>query len=435
MAYLLNTLEQEQELLAFLGLKNLEDLYAHFPKELIIDGLNIPKALGEMQILKLFEDYAAQNTVFSSIFRGAGAYRHYIPAVVPEMVNKERFKTGYTPYQAEVSQGVLQSIFEFQTMICELMGMDAANASVYDGATAAAEAFAMTRQRKKNRLLVLETVSPRIFNVVSTYAWAADSFVSKVPHKNYKADLNSLEAAITDDVSAILVQQPNFYGIIEDISDIVQLAHSKKIQVIVHMNPIAAAVLESPGFLGADIAVGEGQPLGLPLSYGGPYVGFMATKASMTRKLPGRIVGQTQDNEGRRAFVLTLQAREQHIRRETAGSNICTNQALCAIATSVYMAAMGPQGLKEVALQSYSKAHYLADELAKIGINRLSEHEFFHEFITNSPKDYELISKKLQANGILGGLELKCGNILWCATEMNSKQDIDTLIEIIRGEI
>ena len=434
MGYLLNTQDQQKEMLGALGLGSLDALFGDLPQGLILpDGPEIPEGMSEQAILKAFADLAGQNRVYPTIFRGAGAYRHYIPAVVPEMVGKERFVTGYTPYQAEVSQGTLQSIFEFQTMICELTGLDASNASMYDGASAAAEAVAMCKERKRTKALVLGGVNPRTIETVKTYCWASNTPVEILPAKEGVCDLEALSGALTEDVSCVLFQQPNYFGLLEDAPAIAELARSKGAKAIMSVNPIAAAILPPPGECGADIAVGEAQPLGIPLSFGGPYCGFIAAKSAIMRKLPGRIAGETVDEAGNRAFVLTLQAREQHIRRETAGSNICSNQALMAMAAAVYMAAMGPQGLREVAVQSHSKAHYLAEELGKVkGFSRVHSAPFFHEFATRCPVEPERLMERLSKADMLGGLPLPGGEILWCVTEMNTKAEMDALVSICK---
>ncbi|MCL2601956.1 MAG: aminomethyl-transferring glycine dehydrogenase subunit GcvPA [Treponema sp.] len=366
MAYLPNTKNQEKEMLDFLGLGSPADLYRDIPQKLRAQQLDIPKGQSELEVLRNFTRLAGKNTVFSSVFRGAGAYRHFIPSIVGETVSKKRFKTAYTPYQPEVSQGVLQGLFEFQTIVCRLTGFEVTNASAYDGASAAGEAAAMCRDRKRKRTLVSAAVNPSITEVVKTYSWASNNTVDIVPAANGLTDMSSLATMLTDDVASVMIQQPNYYGLIEDASGIVKLAHEKGVKVIMSVNPMAMAIVQTPAECGADIAVGEGQPLGIPLSFGGPYVGFMAATKEFLRKIPGRIVGETTDSQGRRAFVLTLQAREQHIRRETASSNMCTSQVLCALATSVYVSAMGPSGLQEAARQSMSKAHYLAGELARL---------------------------------------------------------------------
>ena len=382
------------------------------------------------------EHIAAQNIVFDSIFRGAGAYDHYIPAIVKSVTGKEEFVTAYTPYQAEISQGVLQSIFEYQTMICELTGMDVSNASVYDGATAAAEAVNMCCERSRNVVFCSAAAHPDTIEVVKTYCWASGHEFVLVPAKDGKTDWNSIVPQLDKKTSACLyIQSPNFFGQIEDVQKAAEAVHAVGAKLIMGCNPIALGLYKTPAELGTDIAVGEGQPLGMPLSFGGPYLGFMATTKAMMRKLPGRIVGETTDVDGKRAFVLTLQAREQHIRREKASSNICSNQALCAMTAAVYLAAVGPEGLKQVANLCYQKAHYLMQQLTAIpGITLRYQGPFFHEFVTDQG-DANRILLKLEQEGILGGLPLSDGGILWCATEKNSKEDIDRMVGIIRKEL
>ena len=352
------------------------------------------------------------------------------------MTGKEEFVTAYTPYQAEISQGVLQSIFEYQTMICELTGMDVSNASVYDGATAAAEAVNMCCERSRNVVFCSAAAHPDTIEVVKTYCWASDHEFVLVPAKDGKTDWNSIVPQLDKKTTACLyIQSPNFFGQIEDVQQAAEAVHTVGAKLIMGCNPIALGLYKTPAELGADIAVGEGQPLGMPLSFGGPYLGFMATTKAMMRKLPGRIVGETTDVDGKRAFVLTLQAREQHIRREKASSNICSNQALCAMTAAVYLAAVGPEGLKQVANLCYQKAHYLMQQLTAIpGITLRYQGPFFHEFVTDQG-DANRILLKLEQEGILGGLPLSDGGILWCATEKNSKEDIDRMVGIIRKEL
>jgi glycine dehydrogenase subunit 1 len=310
--------------------------------------------------------------------------------------------------------------------------MDAANASVYDGASAAAEAVSMCRDRKRSRALISSAVNPEVLETIRSYSWAANHEIELIPVKEGRTDFAALEAMLGEDTACVYLEQPNYFGQLEEASRIGALAHEKGAKFIMGVNPIAAAILKPPGECGADIAVGEGQPLGIPLSFGGPYLGFMAATEAMMRKLPGRIAGETRDAEGRRAFVLTLQAREQHIRREKASSNICSNQALCAMAAAVYMAAMGPEGLREVAEQCYQNAHYLAGKLGKIpGFSLRYEGAFFHEFVTECPGDAKRIMAQLDQHGILGGLPLADGGILWCATEQNSKEEMDALIGLL----
>lgn len=430
--YLSSTAEQRREMLSEIGLASMDELYAGAPAHLLIgDGLKIPAGKPEMAVREEMQKRADLNRVFPVIFRGAGAYRHYIPAIVDTVISKETFLTAYTPYQAEIAQGILQSIFEYQTMICELTGMHVSNASVYDGATAAAEAAAMCRDRKRSKTLVSAAAHPDVIETIRTYCWAMDCEMELVPVKDGKTDLFALNEMLDDKTAGVYLAQPNYFGLIEDAKKAGEIIHQKGAKFIMGVNPLAMAVLKTPGECRADIAVGEGQPLGMHLGFGGPYLGFIAAVEDMTRKLPGRIVGETKDAAGNRAFVLTLQAREQHIRREKASSNICSNQALCAMTAAVYMAAMGPHGMQEAASQSMSKAHYLAARLAEIGYTRIHQGEFFHEFVTGCRVPADRLMKHLEKNGILGGLPFKDG-ILWCATEMNRKEDIDRLIELIR---
>lgn len=431
--YLPSTSGQRQEMLEAIGLADINELFGAVPKHLLLtDGPDIPAGVSELELWRKMQDIAAKNTVYKTIFRGAGAYSHYIPAAVGAAVNKETFVTAYTPYQAEISQGILQSIFEFQTMICELCGMDSANASVYDGATAAAEALAICHTRSRTKALVSAASNPDVIDTMRSYCWAADVEMELIPEKDGATDLDVLAEMLDSSIAGVYIPQTGYYGIIEDVEKAAEITHAAGAKLIVGVNPIASGVLKSAGECGADIAVGEGQPLGMPIAFGGPYVGFMACTTSLTRSLPGRIVGETVDSDGRRAFVLTLQAREQHIRREKAKSNICTNQALCAMTAAAYLAVMGPQGLYDVAVQCMSKAHYLAEQLGNIpGFERVHSGEFFHEFVTRCPIPPDLLSAQLEAHGILGGLPVEEG-ILWCATELNTKEDIDQLIGVIR---
>ena len=436
-SYVPSTAQERQEMLASIGLCSIDELFSHIPDSLKLKGeLNLPSGKSELEVCRTMEHIAAQNIVFDSIFRGAGAYDHYIPAIVKSVTGKEEFVTAYTPYQAEISQGVLQSIFEYKTMICELTGMDVSNASVYDGATAAAEAVNMCCERSRNVVFCSAAAHPDTIEVVKTYCWASGHEFVLVPAKDGKTDWNSIVPQLDKKTSACLyIQSPNFFGQIEDVQQAAEAVHAVGAKLIMGCNPIALGLYKTPAELGADIAVGEGQPLGMPLSFGGPYLGFMATTKAMMRKLPGRIVGETTDVDGKRAFVLTLQAREQHIRREKASSNICSNQALCAMTAAVYLAAVGPEGLKQVANLCYQKAHYLMQQLTAIpGITLRYQGPFFHEFVTDQG-DANRILLKLEQEGILGGLPLSDGGILWCATEKNSKEDIDRMVGIIRKEL
>lgn len=435
--YVPSTNEDKKEMLKVVGLDKMGDLYAHIPKGVMLNrDLNIPDGLSQLETLKYMENIADKNTAFGSIFRGAGAYNHYIPAVVKFIGSKEEFVTAYTPYQAEVSQGLLQSIFEYQTMICQLTGLDVANASVYDGATACAEAIMMCVEKGKRKAVVSGSVNMDWVKVMKTYCDPLGIELVLVKPKDGETDAVALSQSMDETVGSVLIQQPNFYGIIEDAEKIGELAHSFSARFIMSINPIAGSILKTPAECGADIAVGEGQPMGIPLSFGGPYIGFMSAKQDLVRRLPGRIVGETLDINGERAYVLTMQAREQHIRREKASSSICSNQALCALTVGAYLAAMGPNGIKDAAENSISKASYLADELSKVqGYELKFAKTFFNEFVTSAPKGFNKILKELGLNGILGGLPILIDKelcILWCATEMNSKEDIDRLIQILK---
>lgn len=431
-SYLGNTAEVQKQMLNEIGFDSFDALFSHIPDEVKVKELNLPSGLSEMEVLDKMEEMADKNTVFQHIFRGAGAYNHYVPAIVGSVVNKEEFLTAYTPYQAEISQGILQSIFEYQTMICELTGMAVSNASVYDGATAAAEAVAMCRERKRNTALVSETVNPQVLRVIKTYCYGNGIQVEVIPEKDGVTDKDALQAALKDDSACFYMQQPNFYGNIEDADALGELTHEAGAKYIMGCNPIALAILKTPAECGADVAVGEGQPLGMELAFGGPYLGFMAATEKMMRKLPGRIVGETVDKEGKRAYVLTLQAREQHIRREKASSNICSNQALCALTASVYMAAMGEKGMTQAANLCLSKAHYLQEELKKAGLKPKYGQSYFHEFVTTSDVKAEAILEALEKKGILGGLPLNEYDILWCATEKNTKEEIEQAAAIVK---
>ncbi|MBR4164640.1 MAG: aminomethyl-transferring glycine dehydrogenase subunit GcvPA [Lachnospiraceae bacterium] len=430
--YLPSTEEEGREMLKAVGLSDRRELYRDVPESVYLDRpLDLPEGMSEMAVSETLRGLAAQNKIYKRILRGAGAYDHYIPSIVKYIPAKEEFLTAYTPYQAEISQGVLQSIFEYQTMICELTGMEVSNASVYDGATAAAEAAGMCRSRKRNRILIAESVNPETVNVVKTYAYGSGAPVEVIPMKDGRTDQEALAALLSDDTACVLFQQPNFFGLFEDSEKLIAAAHAGGAMAVMSVNPIALGLMKTPGELGADVAVGEGQPLGMPIAYGGPYLGFMATTKKNMRSLPGRIVGQTSDAAGNRAFVLSLQAREQHIRREKASSNICSNEALCAMTAGLYMAAMGPDGLREVASQCLSKAHYLAAELEKIpGVHLAYGGDFFHEFVTRLPKTEEVLSA-LDAAGYLGGLPVD-GGLLWCVTEKASKAELDEVVRIVK---
>ena len=431
--YIPHTDEDRKEMLETIGLKSLDDLYQMIPDEVRIKGgLNLPEGLSEMEVRRKVTAMADKNKVFGSIFRGAGAYNHFIPATVGRIIEKESFLTSYTPYQAEISQGVLQYIFEYQTMICDLTGMDVSNACVYDGAEAAAEACQMCRKRKREKVLVSEAMFPDTIETIKTYCHGNQMEVVMVPAKDGKTDLEALEKLLDKEVACAMIQHPNYFGNLEDAKKAGELIHEAGAKFVMSVNPISLGVLKTPREYGADVAVGEGQPLGLPMAFGGPYLGFMACVDKMMRQLPGRIVGETVDDQGRTGYVLTLQAREQHIRREKASSNICSNQSLNALAVGVYLSSMGNEGIRKVAVTSMSNAHYMAGELEKIGFEIENKGEFFHEFVTRSDKDSALLLEKLESANILGGLPLDEHRILWCCTEMNNKDAIDEVVRLLK---
>ena len=432
-SYIPSTREERLSMLESIGMHSFDELYADIPEKLRFkDGLSLPSGLSELEVARKVSEIAEKNTRFTHIFRGAGSYHHYIPAIVKQVTSKEEFITAYTPYQAEISQGLLQSIFEYQTMICELTGMDVSNASVYDGATAAAEAAAMCRDRKRGTICVSASVDPKILSVIRTYCFGSGAPLVILPEKDGLTDLESWNSMDTSSVACLIIQTPNYYGLVEDGAAIADAVHASGAKLIASCNPIALGLLETPGEFGADIAVGEGQPLGLPMGFGGPYLGFMASTKDMMRKLPGRIVGQTTDVDGKRAYVLTLQAREQHIRREKASSNICSNEALCAMTAAVYLSAMGSAGLEKVASSCMANARYLLEGLTALGFTRKYTGEFFHEFVTICPYDAAVLSEKLAAHGYLSGLVTGQTEMLWCTTEMNTRSEIDGLLAVIK---
>lgn len=432
-SYVPNTAKERQEMLSTMGMTSMDQLFQSIPDEVKLKReLQIPKGKTELEVRREMEGMAGKNRIFRSVFRGAGAYRHFIPAVVKNVISKENLQTAYTPYQAEISQGILQSIFEYQTMICDLTGMDASNASVYDGASAAAEAVAMCRERKREKAFISGTADPSVIQVIRTYCRGNGMELEIIPEKNGVTDLDYLKEHLDPAAACVYIQHPNYYGTLEPAAEAGAAAHEAGAKFIMGVNPISLGILKTPREYGADVAVGDGQPLGLPMAFGGPYLGFMACVADMTRKLPGRIVGQTVDHNGKTGYVLTLQAREQHIRREKASSNICSNQALCALAVSVYLSAMGNEGLEKAAVQCMSKAHYLAKRMEELGYRIENGAGFFHEFVTVSGTDSQTILEALEKKGILGGYPLDDHRILWCCTEMNTKEEMDEVIQTLK---
>lgn len=424
-----------QEMLAKVGVKSLDDLYAEVPESIRFRGdYDLPEAKSEMEVRRLFVGLGKENKLLTC-FAGAGVYDHYTPAAVPNIISRSEFLTSYTPYQAEISQGTLHYIFEYQSMMAELTGMDIANASMYDGTTATAEAVLMAAaaSKKCNKVLVSSTVDPKTLAVVRTYARFHGVEIEMIDACDGATDREDLSRRlVAGGVAGVLVQQPNFYGIVEDYSGVADAVHSAKALLI--MNAVAAdlAVLKTPGEWGADIAVGDGQSLGIPMSFGGPYVGYMCCTEKLIRKMPGRIVGATRDNRGQRAFVLTLQAREQHIRREKATSNICSNQSLMALFVTVYMSLMGRKGLREAAEQSYAGAHYLCDRLLATGHFSLAfDRPFFNEFCVRYDGDVDELQRRFIEAGILGGVKVADDTLMFAVTEKRTKEEIDKLIETI----
>ncbi len=426
--YLSLTDSEKEEMLKTIGVNSVDDLFFDIPTKLRAKKLNLPEGKSQQETFEILKAISKRNRVYDSIFLGAGSYDHFIPSVVKAITSRSEFVTAYTPYQAELSQGILQAIFEYQTMICNITGMDVSNASHYSGATASAEACIMCCD-KIRRAVTFDNVNPDVIDVLSAY----------LNVRGIKLDVLDTadgRAYLPDDigeVGAVYLESPNFYGLIEDASTVADDCHKAGGKLVLNCNPISLGLLKSPRELGADVAVGEAQPLGLPMSFGGPYIGYMATTSKDMRKIPGRIVGETVDAAGNRAFVLTLQAREQHIRRDKATSNICSNEALCALTVSVYLAAVGAEGLKEVATACTSNAHYLANELTKIGAKLAYSGEFFHEFVTVTESKAQAVLDALKKENILGGLMLDSDSILWCCTEKANKASMDKVVKIVGG--
>ena len=431
-------------MLRVIGVASVNDLFADIPAALRAGAsLDLGAPLSEMEVRRRMQNLAARNRNLEECasFLGAGSYDHYIPAVVPAITSRGEFATAYTPYQAETSQGTLQVIYEFQTLLCQLTGMEMANASLYDGATALAEAIIMaTTITKRNRVLVPRALSPFYRAVARTYTQGLPIIIEEIPYENGVTDMARLSEMIGDDVAAIVVQQPNFFGCLEDARALSEAAHARGALLISVFNPITLGLLPPPGDYEADIAVGEGQPLGIAPQFGGPGVGIFCCRQKYVRFAPGRLVGSTADEQGRAGFTLTLQTREQHIRREKATSNICTNQALCALAATVYLSALGPQGLKNCAEQSYHKAHYAAQQLSNVaGCELAFASPFFHEFALRVPRPISEINKQLLERSIIGGYDLgrqysDLENVmLLCCTEKRTREEIDELVAALSG--
>lgn len=430
---------QRKEMLESIGLTDEKELFSAIPENLRKTGLPTLKGpMSELEAKRAFSAMGAMNKPITTSFLGAGAYRHFIPSVVDHLANRSEFYTAYTPYQPEMSQGMLQAIFEYQTLVCRLTGMDAANASHYDGATACAEAALMSRGiTRRSEMLVSAALHPHYLEVIKTYTTAAGITLRLIPVKDGATDIEALNTLCSDATAGVILAQPNFFGCIEDVFAASELAHSKGAIFTICALPVAMPVLAATSDY-ADIAVGEGQSWGIPVSFGGPYLGYMAVKEKYMRSLPGRIVGQTVDHDGRKGYVLTLQAREQHIRRDKAASNICSNQAYCALRAAIHISAMGQEGLTAVAQQSYDNAHYLFERLNSVkGFTSANNTPFFNEFTIKHSGDITAFNNRLLAYGIQGGLDLtqfgKPGYSLWCATELNTMDEIDQLIGMLEA--
>lgn len=417
------------------GVKSFDELYSDVPEEFIYGKeYDLPSAMSEIQVRQYFEKLAQKNIPLTC-FCGAGSYDHYAPSVVPYILSRSEFLTAYTPYQAEISQGTLRYIFEFQSIITELTGLDVANASMYDGPTAAAEAMmmALASTKKKTRMLLSRTLLPQVLSVIETYAKYHGVQLGYVETRDGVTDLEALRIHLkAGDVAALMVPQVNRYGIVEDLSGFAEELHQQKALLVAYCDPSTLAVIRTPGEWGADIACGDCQSLGMPMSFGGPYAGFLACRQDYLRKLPGRIVGATVDKDGKRAFVLTLQAREQHIRREKATSNICSNQSLMALYATVYVAVMGPEGLRKVNDISYASAHHLHDALLATGLfKEVFDKPFLKEFVLSTSLDYKTLQQALVSNGFFAALRTEEGYLDFCCTEKRTPEQIDALVSVI----
>ena len=441
--YVPNQKAQREQMLEDIGVNRFEDLLTPIPENVRLKGeLNLPTSASELGLCKEFKGFAEKNTASKLVcFRGAGAYDHYIPAAIDNILTRSEFLTAYTPYQAEVSQGTLQAIFEYQSLVSRLTGCDAANACMYDGASAVAEAALMAiRVKRKKRILVAGSVNPRIIDVIHTYLDSSDFEINEVPFDtNGLIDLKIVAKLAEGGVAALVIQYPNYFGNIENVQAAADLIHEHKGLLIVSADPISLGVLEAPGRLGADIVVGEGQPMGVAMSYGGPYVGFMATKNAFLRKMPGRIVGRTEDRAGNEGYVLTLQTREQHIKRAKATSNICSNEALMALANTVYLSLVGEVGFTEIAKQCWHKSHYLQSKLLELpGVSETFDAEFSREFVVNLPVSAADLSDYMLDKGFLAGLPLSGlgqGAMLLTATEKRTKEEIDRFVSEVSAYI
>lgn len=435
-SYFPHTEDDIKSMLERIGVGSLDDLYSDVPDKFIYRGeYDLPDAMSEQQVRSFFESLDKKD-LHLKVFAGAGAYDHYTPSVIPYICSRSEFLTAYTPYQAEISQGTLRYIFEYQSMICALTGMDVSNASMYDGPTAAAEAMmmAVACTKRKTRVLLSETLLPHVRKVVETYAKFHNVQLGYIPMKDGQTGLESMKEELAKgDVAGVIVPSLNRFGIVEDLTGFAEAVHEAKAIAVEYCDPSALAVVRTPGEWGFDIAVGDGQSLGIPMCFGGPYVGFMACRKDYVRKMPGRIVGQTQDADGKRCFVLTLQAREQHIRREKATSNICSNQSLMALYVTVYMSLMGKEGLAKVNSLSSAGAHYLYEELLKTGkFEPVFDKPFLKEFVLKPLVPVEKLQQKLLDEGFFGALATEEGYVSFCVTEKRTRAEVDSLVEAVK---
>lgn len=444
MDYAPNTNDQLQDMLRTIGVRSFDELISTVPAELHSRALNVPSGLAEAEVLDLCEDLAARNRSLSEMtsFLGAGSYAHLIPTVVDALSARGEWLTPYTPYQAEASQGTLQAIYEFQTMVCELMQMDVANASLYDGASSVAEAAVLSlRATERPRILVSEAAHPHARETVATYLQGAQAILQEIPTVNGVTDLEALGKALREDVACVILQQPNVFGCLEPMAQAAQLAHRVGGLFVASVYPISLGILQPPGAYGADIAVAEGRCLGSPIAYGGPGLGLFTTTSALLRKIPGRLAGCTVDRAGRRGYTLTLQTREQHIRRERATSNICTNEGWLALRATIFLSLLGPQGMQELAKLNLEKAHYGRERLLEIPwISAAFDQPFFNEFTIqyDESRKVEAVHRKLASSGFVGGFPLgewyptMPHASVWCVTELTSKAAIDRLIETLK---
>ena len=437
--YLPMTEEDKKSMLETIGVSSIDELFSDIPEKVRFKGdYNIKPAKSESALMKELAIMADRNADLrkNTSFLGAGVYDHYMPVIVDHVISRSEFYTAYTPYQPEISQGELQAIFEFQSMICEITGMEVANSSMYDGGTALAEAAMLSAgHTRRKKVLISNAVHPEYRDVLKTYAKGQNIEIIEVPVKDGITDIDALKSLATNEIAAVIVQYPNFFGRIEPLKEFEEIVHANKSMFVVSSNPLALGVLTPPGKFGADIVVGDAQPFGIPTAFGGPHCGFFAVSDKLTRKVPGRLIGQTTDENGRRGFVLTLQAREQHIRREKATSNICSNQALVALAASVAMTAIGKKGVREMAAANIQKAQYAKNALKENGIEVAFDGHSFNEFVIKLNKPVEEVNKALMAKGIIGGYDLGRNysdlenHMLVAVTELRTKEEIDTLVK------